>query len=200
MVSIYLAGPMRGIPLFNFPMFDKAAALLRAHGFAVYNPAEMDRAAGFNPTRDEATPAFIRQAVIRDAWAITQCQSLLLLPGWENSRGVAWEKPLAEFLGLEICRWEQTTPEPITAEAQRITSQDRRDVYGHPLEDFTRIGQLWAPLLGVEEITAEQVAHCMIALKLGRLTHAPGHRDSLVDIAGYANCADYIRQAREVAG
>jgi hypothetical protein len=38
----YLAGPMTGIPAFNFPAFDLAAADLRAQGIDIVSPAELD--------------------------------------------------------------------------------------------------------------------------------------------------------------
>ena len=40
--KVYVAGPMRGIPEFNFPAFFAAADKLRGDGFAVFNPAERD--------------------------------------------------------------------------------------------------------------------------------------------------------------
>jgi hypothetical protein len=43
---VYIAGPMRGIPEFNFPAFD-AAARGRAMGLEIISPAELDRAHGF---------------------------------------------------------------------------------------------------------------------------------------------------------
>ncbi len=39
---IYLAGPMTGLPDYNFPAFMKAAAYLRSQGAIVFNPAEND--------------------------------------------------------------------------------------------------------------------------------------------------------------
>ena len=39
MKRIYVAGPMSGLPAFNFPAFHEAAADLRACGFDVVNPA-----------------------------------------------------------------------------------------------------------------------------------------------------------------
>ena len=83
--------------------------------------------------------------------------------------------------------------EPITAFAERLTTKDRRDEYGHPYEDFAKIAALWTVLLNVA-VTREQVALCMISLKMARLCHNPLHRDSMIDIAGYANCLDLIRQ------
>lgn len=41
-MRVYLAGPMRGVPHFNFPAFHAAAAELRARGYVVFSPAEAD--------------------------------------------------------------------------------------------------------------------------------------------------------------
>lgn len=88
--------------------------------------------------------------------------------------------------------------ETVLEEAARITSIDRQGSYGHPLEDFGRTAQIWSAILG-QFITAEQVALCMIGVKLSRLVQSPGHRDSLVDIAGYARTYEMVREAREPA-
>jgi hypothetical protein len=37
---VYLAGPMTGLPEFNYPAFNAEAARLRALGYQVENPAE----------------------------------------------------------------------------------------------------------------------------------------------------------------
>ena len=46
---LYLAGPMTGLPELNFPAFHAEAARLRALGYEVVNPAEInvDPAAGW---------------------------------------------------------------------------------------------------------------------------------------------------------
>jgi hypothetical protein len=203
-MKVYLAGPMRNIDKFNFPAFDEAAARLRAMGHDVINPADLDREHGFDENNPAFVPddAFMRTAIARDLVAIASCEALALLPGWRKSAGTKVELTLARFLCLQILdatTGEAMPDEPITAEAQRITTRDRRDVYGHPIEDFTRIGKMWEGLLGVP-VTPEQVAGCMILVKLGRLRHSPWHRDSLVDIAGYANCWDMIRQKKAEVG
>jgi len=46
----YLAGPMTGLPQFNFPEFDRVAASLRSDGLNIISPAELDD----SETRDAA--------------------------------------------------------------------------------------------------------------------------------------------------
>lgn len=102
-MRIYLCGPMRGLPNFGFDRFDAAAARLRALGHEVFSPAELDRQAGFNETTDEPSPAFLREAMERDVIAICRfCDTIALLPGWEQSQGVKVELAVAKFLGLRV--------------------------------------------------------------------------------------------------
>jgi hypothetical protein len=110
----YVAGPMRGIALFNFPAFNAAAARLRADGHEVFNPAERDNerhgvdiSAG-NSTGDETVAAKahgfdLRVALAEDAdWICRHAEAIALLPGWEASKGARAERALAEALGLKI--------------------------------------------------------------------------------------------------
>jgi hypothetical protein len=71
--------------------------------------------------------------------------------------------------------------------AESIT-HDRAADYGDPRISFDRIALMWSAITGAD-ITAQQVAHMMIALKLVRLQHTPNHLDSIVDVVGYARCA-----------
>lgn len=82
----------------------------------------------------------------------------------------------------------------ILEEADKLIHNDRREDYGSPLESFTRIADLWEPILGVQ-VSAEQAALCLIQLKVARALHG-WQRDSFVDIAGYSGCLDLIRQER----
>lgn len=112
-MNIYLAGPMRGYPEFNFPAFFKAAAELRAEGHSVFNPAERDiQRDGVNwgdkvPDGDivksEALGFDRRVAIFDDlSYIIHEADAIALLPGWENSKGARAERATAEFLDLEI--------------------------------------------------------------------------------------------------
>ena len=112
-MKIYLAGPMRGIPEFNFPAFHAAAAKLRANGHEVFSPAERDieRHNGVdiskgNATGDEALATkqhgfSLRVALCEDlAWICKHADAVALLPGWGASKGANAERAAA--LALEL--------------------------------------------------------------------------------------------------
>ncbi|MFJ5532461.1 DUF6378 domain-containing protein [Streptomyces sp. NPDC093261] len=85
-------------------------------------------------------------------------------------------------------------PKPLTVEqeAALLTRDgDRQRTYGHPREDYTRVAWMWSAILGAE-VTAEQAALCMVAVKISRLCHTPEHRDSVVDLIGYGIVYDRI--------
>lgn len=66
--------------------------------------------------------------------------------------------------------------------------QEREQAYGDTHESFQRIATLWGDVLGIL-VTPQQVASCMIMLKVARLL-ADGDgshdEDSVLDIKGYA--------------
>jgi hypothetical protein len=113
-MKIYLAGPMRNIPQFNFPAFFKAAKYLRSLGHAVFSPAEHDlsmHSEDFyltNSTGDntQATKDFgfdLRKALGADlSWICREADGIALLPQWENSKGANAEKATGVALGLKI--------------------------------------------------------------------------------------------------
>ena len=63
--------------------------------------------------------------------------------------------------------------------------EDRGAAYGDPKTQMGAIARRWSITLGTP-VTAQQVALCMIDLKLTRLTFDPRHADSVVDVIGYA--------------
>ncbi len=78
----------------------------------------------------------------------------------------------------------------ILTEAEAIITGPRQEPYGSAKESFERVATMWSVLLKTP-VTAQQVAHCMIALKLAREVNQH-HRDNLVDICGYAALAERI--------
>lgn len=65
------------------------------------------------------------------------------------------------------------------------TIEERGKVYGDVRPNLERAAVLWTGVLR-RYVTGEQVALCMIALKMARLAETPDHADSITDIAGYA--------------
>ncbi len=113
-MKIYLAGPMRGIPNFNFPAFEKASTMLREQGHIVFSPAERDieqHGADFaedNPNGDNELAAKehgfnLREALAADTqWICLNADAIALLPGWVLSEGASTERSLGKALGLTI--------------------------------------------------------------------------------------------------
>lgn len=79
-------------------------------------------------------------------------------------------------------------------EAEATISGPRRGDYGSASESFKRIALTWSAVLGVT-VTAQQVALCMVGLKICR--EANGHKhDSLVDICGYTGLLAEMEAAK----
>lgn len=105
-MRLYVAGPMTGIENYNFPAFDAAAKRLAELGHDPLNPADFDRARGYVTEKDgvvETTSSFSLEAALSmDFAAIISAQGIVLLPGWETSRGAQKERRVAEDLGRKI--------------------------------------------------------------------------------------------------
>ena len=85
-------------------------------------------------------------------------------------------------------------PEDLAAYAAKIVSNDRNDQYGHPLDNLDRAARIWSVILG-SDVNAEQVALCMIGLKIARQVHKP-KTDTVVDVMGYALTLHMIQEER----
>ena len=83
----------------------------------------------------------------------------------------------------------------ILTEAHRLVHGDRGDDYGHPYHDFSRTAKIWSAILD-KEVTPEQVALCMIGVKISRECNRP-KRDNRVDMAGYAETLDMVVNYRD---
>jgi hypothetical protein len=91
MTRLILCGGMRGYEFYNAPAFESAAAQLRAAGYEVVSPVEMDRAAGFEHYTMTATPEQVAAFQAAFKAEIATSDGLALLPGWEKSEGVKAE-------------------------------------------------------------------------------------------------------------
>lgn len=85
----------------------------------------------------------------------------------------------------------------ILGKAAELVSGTRQKAYGHPFPNHQRIARLWTARLHeklTEPITPEEVTSLMRLAKEARLIETPGHTDSLVDIAGYAEAEAMIHE------
>jgi nucleoside 2-deoxyribosyltransferase len=101
-MRIYIAGPMTGYDLYNFPAFDAAEARLEAAGHTAVNPAAKDREDGFDEHIDLVTPPMLRRVLARDLADICKCDGIAVLDGWQRSMGACIEVSLAARLGLFV--------------------------------------------------------------------------------------------------
>lgn len=91
MKRIYLSGPMTGLPALNFPAFAAMTDKLRAQGFDVVSPAEINPDGGS-----------WGECMRRDIVELLGCDTVATLPGWLGSEGAFLEVTIAAHLGMAI--------------------------------------------------------------------------------------------------
>lgn len=103
------------------------------------------------------------------------------------------------FPMLDLPPTAQVAPtKSLLQQADALINGQRQADYGDKAENFTQIAMgiemvLARKLLPTESITAHDVALIMMQVKIARSSKSPGHVDSILDIAGYAGCADKVR-------
>jgi hypothetical protein len=125
MIKIYLAGPMSGLPQFNFPAFFAAADQLRAAGFYVVSPAEIDTsedkdAALASPDGDMRTIDSKKtwgDFLARDVklLADTGIQGIVFLPNWQTSKGAKLEAFVGLLQGFKFWEYEEGFAHRVTS-------------------------------------------------------------------------------------
>jgi hypothetical protein len=77
----------------------------------------------------------------------------------------------------------------VLKEANKIIYGDREKTYGKPSKNLDTIAKMWNAYINAvdkRDLNAKDVACLMVLLKTARLANQPDHRDSIVDICGYA--------------
>lgn len=219
---VYLAGPMRGYPRNNVPAFRDAAKELRARGLEVVSPVELDEEEGDNAESEALTDAdynrYLRRDIVR---LITDdAQALVVLPGWEESRGASLETHVARELGMPVFSfpggeqvkrpsgYEPPSDETVLESAARAVANNKIERYGHPLDDFHRSALVATAILDGylkdgREVQDWHIPLLMIGMKISRQVQRPD-REHLVDIAGYARTIELMseeaKRREEAAG
>ena len=170
-MKLYLAGPMTGIPQFNFPAFDEAASNLRmvlgGDGVDVVSPAEIDdpatRAAalaskdgapGSGTTSGETWGDFLSRDVKLVA---DEVDAIMVLPGWEDSKGARLEVFVARSVGKPVYDYD------------RWSKYDSSEGEAHkfdPVEEFDR----WMAGCRVEGLPVFELNDLYLASVIGNHT------------------------------
>lgn len=103
-MKLYLSGPMSGLPEFNYPAFKAATERLRSQGHAVVSPHEIpaDCPGCANTGHEHSWAEHMRV----DLAALLTCDVIVLLEGWQQSRGAQLEKTVAEAIGLMVIDYD----------------------------------------------------------------------------------------------
>ena len=104
--TIYIAGPMSGIPEFNFPAFDRAEYWLKKDGWIVFNPAKKESEEIISDEAFEIGDAEMasedgldfRENYLWDISKVIESGAIYMLEGWEKSPGARGEHAVAVAL------------------------------------------------------------------------------------------------------
>jgi hypothetical protein len=176
---IYIACSMKGHDDFNFPLFFQAEEFLSSQGYDPVNPAQLDIDAGFPLERlkqlNEAEfKEFLNGATKRDLDALQGCDGIVMLPGWESSKGARAEKAVAEWMHRRVgylwsengdgfnLTWEDEKQQP----KQPYNSDERAewDVEQpkfHPNDPKGAAGAKKCPMHLLPPVALEQIAWVM---------------------------------------
>lgn len=97
--SYYLAGPMSGIPEFNYPEFERVKNELINNGIEVRSPHNIPWPEGDIRGEDLWIVTMSQATVL-----LVDCDAVILMNGWENSRGANREKEIATERRMPVFR------------------------------------------------------------------------------------------------
>lgn len=114
-MKLYLSGPMTGYPAFNVPAFEAAAKNLRALGHEVTSPHELDEKDAIGEivrsSKDGNVAELTAQTgqtwgtlLARDVQTLADgnFDAIVVLPGWQQSKGAKLEVIVGLLLRLPI--------------------------------------------------------------------------------------------------
>ncbi len=115
---VYIAGPMRGYPEHNIPLFRNTARTLRRLGIHCVSPVEVGEMWAGKETDQSQHPP--EAWVTADLRVLLNCNAIALLPGWEASVGARCEVAVAMTLGFAFV--DPLTGEPVPRPARVVIS------------------------------------------------------------------------------
>lgn len=208
--SVYISGPMTGIPEGNRQAFSDATEKIRDLdlGIEIVNPSELDAASGLSSeelAKVESGDIEWGELLKRDLEHVLAVDAVIAIEGWQQSRGAKLEiflaaslsKPVFGIRDLEIIPIGELPKVEehgsILDHAKRRTSPERREQLGHPYDDCKRIAGMITEITG-HEIMPDEIPLILMVVKISRFIDHP-NANSLADIGGYAqimaDIADY---------
>jgi hypothetical protein len=199
MDSIYISGPMSGLPNFNFDNFNRVAEMLRALKQTVVNPAE-----NFGGKTDLSREEYMR----KDIRSLMNARVVVALDGWMESKGALTEIRVAREIGLKVLdeRLNDISElvdrflfaDTVFDKGKRLVYGERSESYGHPkpnLQDTVDMFRIWVRRrYGVDvPFTAKDGAMFMQFAKTAREAHST-KEDNWVDGIGYWGCVERIEK------
>ena len=103
MAKIYISGPISGTKDYK-SRFKVAADEIRAKGHEPVNPCDLNR------ILDPATTTWT-QYMLADIGLLKACDAVVVLEGWESSRGAKIEVKKAQELGMTVYKQIDNIPE-----------------------------------------------------------------------------------------
>lgn len=95
-MKLYVAGPMSGLPRFNYPVFDLVTNALRSRGYEVVSPAETEL------DHETATyDDFMREGLSN----MLKCDGVAVIEGHLQSKGAMYECKIARDTKMPILHW-----------------------------------------------------------------------------------------------
>jgi hypothetical protein len=99
--TVYISGPMTGHYQYNFNEFFKIETLLQSKGWIVFNPARLSWELSY-ALKKNLIEISKEEFMKVDLAAISKCNNLILLKGWEKSKGCQIEIKEAKKRKLNI--------------------------------------------------------------------------------------------------
>ena len=219
----YIAGPMTGRDNYNYDAFNAIEGDLRLQGFEyVNNPARHfngDQGLPWTVYIDAAMNSLLESNVLlaMSGWqdSIGATLEVLMALGCghdiytviSNQDGYEYREwdvddrraMVGVLVGINRHIEDRREAENLPhEEAAQLVHGARQANYGHPVDNFTGTAGIWNGIIHKklkEPLTAEDVALCMVGVKLSRETHVP-KRDNLVDAHGYLMTYQMVKDER----
>jgi hypothetical protein len=130
MDKMYLSGPMTGFPNYNHELFDRVAAEFRQVGFSVCSPAEF-----FDGDITKERKEYMRESIKY----LLEADTVVLLPGWGDSKGARLEAAIATELDLSIVEYiEEENQSTYVGSSLTPIEEDQNFGSFTPIEETTK--------------------------------------------------------------